>query len=105
MSRKKFSLDRRPRRLLSRDPAHFKCTSTSRFAREVLLLSCLPFLYVSWSGGDHANRVLRHGKRNGYLSGNHSSIGGSWPIAISGYPRRHSVKWVTRCRSTQGRSH
>ena len=22
---------------------------------------------------------------------NHSSIGGSWPIAISGYPRRHSV--------------
>src|SRR5215475_15085709 len=26
----------------------------------------------------------------------------SWPMAISGYPRGHNVKWVTRCRSTQG---
>ena len=70
-------------------PLH--CKSVSRSSREVLLLSCLPFLYLSSSGGDHANRVLGHGKRRGYLSGNHSSIGGSWPIAISGYPRRHSV--------------
>src|SRR5215469_1972033 len=36
---------------------------------------------------------------------NHGSIRGSWPIAISGYPRGHSVKWVTQCRSTWGRSH
>jgi len=36
---------------------------------------------------------------------NHGSIRGSWPIAISGYPRGHSVSWVTRCRSTRGRSH
>src|SRR4029077_17803470 len=84
-------------------PLH--CKSASRFGGEVLLLSCFPFLWLSSSGGDHANRVLRHGKRDGYLSGNHSSIGGSWPIAISGYPRRHSVQWVTRGRSTQGRSH
>ncbi len=70
-------------------PLHGK--GASRFAREVLLLSCLPFLQLSSSGGDHANRVLRHGKRDGCLSGNHGSIGGSWPIAISGYPRRHSV--------------
>src|SRR6266851_9512602 len=72
-------------------PLH--CKSASRLAREVLLLSCLPFLWLSLSGGDHANRVLRHGKRDGCLSGNHSSIGGSWLIAISGYPRRHSVIW------------
>jgi hypothetical protein len=36
------------------------------------------------------------------LRGNHGSIGGSWPIAISGSPRGHSVRTVTRCRSTQG---
>src|SRR4029077_12250449 len=104
MSRKKFSLDRRARGFVSRSsPLH--CKSVSRFAREVLLLSCFPFLELSSPGGDHANRVATHGKRDEYLSGNHSSIGGSWPIAISGYPRRHSVEWVTRCRSTQGRSH
>src|SRR6202007_209187 len=36
--------------------------------------------------------------------GNHGSIRGSWPIAISGSPRGHSVITVTRCRSTQGRT-
>ena len=36
--------------------------------------------------------------------GNHGSIRGSWPIAISGSPRGHSVGTVTRCRSTQGRT-
>src|SRR6266550_4591942 len=53
-------------------PLH--CKSASRFAREVWLLSCLPFLWLSSSGGDHAKRVLRHGKREGYLSG--SRVGG-----------------------------
>jgi hypothetical protein len=24
-------------------------------------------------------------------------------MAISGYPRGHNVKWVTRCQSTRGR--
>jgi len=56
-----------------------------------LALACLPFPWVSSSGGDHANRVLKLGKRTWYLSVNHGSIGGSWPIAISGYPRRHNV--------------
>jgi hypothetical protein len=30
---------------------------------------------------------------------NHGSIRGSWPMAISGYPRGHNVKWVTRCQA------
>jgi hypothetical protein len=51
----------------------------------------LPFPWVSSSGGDYANRVLKLGKRTWYWSVNHGSIGGSWPIAISGYPRRHNV--------------
>ena len=54
-------------------------------------LACLPFLWVSSSGGDDANRVLKLGKRTWSWSVNHGSIGGSWPIAISGYPRRHNV--------------
>jgi hypothetical protein len=41
--------------------------------------------------GDDANRVLKLGKRTWSWSVNHGSIGGSWPIAISGYPRRHTV--------------
>ena len=54
-------------------------------------LACLPFLWVSSFGGDDANRVLKLGKRTWSWSVNHGSIGGSWPIAISGYPRRHNV--------------
>ena len=54
-------------------------------------LAYLPFPWVSSSGGDYANRVLKLGKRTWYWSVNHGSIGGSWPIAISGYPRRHNV--------------
>ena len=34
---------------------------------------------------------------NALLSAHHGSIRGSWPMAISGYPRGHNVKWVTRC--------
>ena len=33
------------------------------------------------------------------LKVNHGSIRGSWPMAISGYPRGHNVKWVTRCQA------
>ena len=54
-------------------------------------LACLPFRWVSSFGGDDANRVLKLGKRTWSWSVNHGSIGGSWPIAISGYPRGHSV--------------
>ena len=53
----------------------------------------------SFSSGDNVRRLLKLGKR-----GNHGSIRGSWPIAISGSPRGHSVRTVTRCRSTQGRT-
>jgi hypothetical protein len=62
-----------------------------RFRSTGFALACLPFLWVSSSGDDDANRVLRQGKRNWSWSVNHGSIGGSWPIAISGYPRRHNV--------------
>ena len=58
---------------------------------ERFVLACLPFPWLSSSGGDDASRVLKLGKRTWYLSVNHGSIRGSWPIAISGYPRRHSV--------------
>src|ERR1035437_1079952 len=147
MSRKKFSLDRRPRRFLSRDPAHclfYKkgcqeksspstggredfcleiqptvCSIKRDVKKKVLprpeaekifvsrssplsvsappislrgfALACLPFRWVSSFGGDDANRVLKLGKRTWSWSVNHGSIGGSWPIAISGYPRRHNV--------------
>src|SRR3981081_1942937 len=37
--------------------------------------------------------------------GNHGSIRGSWPMAISGYPRGHNVSGVTRCDIPRGRSH
>jgi hypothetical protein len=58
---------------------------------ERLVVACLPFPWLSSFGGDDANRVLKLGKRTWYLNVNHGSIRGSWPIAISGYPRRHSV--------------
>ena len=54
-------------------------------------LACLLFPTGSSVGGDDANRVLKLGKRNRYWNVNHGSIRGSWPIAISGYPRGHSV--------------
>src|ERR1700730_19029463 len=58
---------------------------------ERFVVAFLRFPWFSSSGGDDANRVLKLGKRTWYLSVNHGSIGGSWPIAISCYPRRHSV--------------
>src|SRR5271170_2447193 len=65
--------------------------SAHRFRSMDFALACLPFLWVSSFGDDNANRVLRQGKRHRSWSVNHGSIGGSWPIAISGYPRRHNV--------------
>src|SRR5260370_38932402 len=89
-SRKKFPLDRTRRRFLSRDPAHCLLVCPSIRSRGSFV-ACLPFPWLSSSGGDDADRVLKLGKRIWYLSVNHGSIRGSWPIAISGYPRRHSV--------------
>jgi len=64
----------------------------SRFTREVLLcwvchsprfpVTVVTLPIESW----------QRGKRDWYLSVNHGSIRGSWPIAISGYPRGHSVQ-------------
>ena len=54
-------------------------------------LACCFSPQSSSSGRDDANRVLKLGKRSRLLRVNHGSIGGSWPIAISGYPRGHSV--------------
>src|SRR5712671_7721652 len=47
--------------------------------------------WLSSSSGDDADRVLDLASGPWYLGVNHGSIRGSWPIAISGYPRRHSV--------------
>src|SRR4029077_18014222 len=73
----------------------------SSIAREVLLWILFRFL-GSFSIGDNVRRLLKLGKRLDL--GNHGSIRGSWPMAISGSPRGHSVKTVTWCRSTQGRT-
>lgn len=67
------------------------------FPLEVFLLRL-----VFPAGGDNAYRVRGLSKRECCVSGNHGSIRGSWPIAISDYPRGHSVRMVTRCRSTRG---
>jgi hypothetical protein len=53
--------------------------SAPRLRSRGLALACLPFPWVSSSGGDHANRVLKLGKRTWSLRGNHGSIRGSWP--------------------------
>src|SRR5271170_6171687 len=87
---KSFPLDRTPRRFfVSRSsplPVNVPLDSLER-----LVVACFPFPWLSSSGDDDANRVLGLGKRTWYLNVNHGSIRGSWPIAISGYPRRHSV--------------
>jgi hypothetical protein len=44
--------------------------------------ACLPFPWLSSSGGDDANRVLKLGKRTWYLSVNLGSIRGSWPMDL-----------------------
>jgi hypothetical protein len=58
---------------------------------ESFVVACLPYPWLSSSSGDDANRVLDLASGPWYLGVNHGSIRGSWPIAISGYPRRHSV--------------
>jgi hypothetical protein len=60
--------------------------------RSKVSLLCLLFLSrLDLLADDDASRVLKLGKRKLVLNGNHGSIGGSWPIAISGSPRGHSV--------------
>jgi hypothetical protein len=57
MSRKKFPLDRTPRRFLSRDPALCPGVCPPDWL-ERFVVACLPFPWLSSSGGDDANRVL-----------------------------------------------
>lgn len=71
----------RPEEIVSRDPAHSVWWSLKRFGvlshsheASLLLVARL--------------ECARRGKQDDV---NHGSIRGSWPIAISGYPRGHSV--------------
>src|SRR6516162_11523153 len=68
-----------------------------------MALDCSSVPLISFSSGHNVRRFLKLGKRFDFR-GNHGSIRGSWPIAISGSPRGHSVRTVTRCRSTRGRT-
>src|SRR5215469_952925 len=84
MSRKKFCLDR-SRGFVSRDPAHFLSASLQEFC----LLILISFSAYWWQ----CHRVCESDKRAVVECVNHGSIRGSWPMAISGYPR-HLSKFV-----------
>jgi len=87
---KKKASPRPEARFLSRDPAHCSFIPLEKFG----LLSIL----VSFSvDGDAAVESGRAASETGCFRSNHGSIRGSWPMAISGYPRGHNVIWVTRC--------
>jgi hypothetical protein len=70
--------------ILSRDPAH---------------LGSLPWRSLAWfpilvsfsADGDDAIEFERAASKSVIFRGNHGSIRGSWPMAISGYPRGHNV--------------
>jgi hypothetical protein len=85
---------------LSRYPAHYLQMALDRF--ESSSLDCFSFPSVHFSSGERPP-ILETWQAIRFR-GNHGSIRGSWPIAISGSPRGHSVRTVTRCRSTQGRT-
>ena len=87
MSRKKV-LPRLESRFVSRDPAHFPSASLQGFCLLVL---------ISFSATGGNSIELRERQASVVDCVNHGSIRGSWPMAISGYPRGHNVKWVTRC--------
>src|SRR5439155_12868687 len=85
---KKKVLPRPESRFVSRDPAHFPSASLQGF--------CLLIL-ISFSATGGNSIELRERQASVVDGVNHGSIRGSWPMAISGYPRGHNVKWVTRC--------
>jgi hypothetical protein len=82
MSRKKLRLDRSVE-VLSRDPAHCSFTALEKFGLLSMLMS------VSADGDDAVE--FKRAASELVASGNHGSIRGSWPMAISGYPRGHNV--------------
>ncbi len=82
MSRKKLRLDPDRRiEVLSRDPAHSVSLPLEMFRLCSILVSFSRVLAAKLE-------CARRGKQDDV---NHGSIRGSWPIAISGYPRGHSV--------------
>ena len=82
--KKKLRLDRRSG-FVSRDPAHFNFC----FSGQVWLCCHSPEFLCP---GDGAIEFERAASETGRFGGNHGSIRGSWPIAISGYPRGHTVR-------------
>ena len=77
---KKKAPPRPEEEIVSRDPAH--CVWHSEDVRLVVHSRKLSLLLVA------TIKLARRGKQDDV---NHGSIRGSWPIAISGYPRGHSV--------------
>ena len=75
-------------KFLSRYPAHCLQMALDHSRGSSLDRSSIPS--VHFSSGDNVRRLLKLGKR--FNRGNHGSIRGSWPIAISGSPRGHSVQ-------------
>jgi len=75
-------------KFLSRYPAH--CLQMALDHSRGSSLDCSSIPSVHFSSGDNVRRLLKLGKR--FNRGNHGSIRGSWPIAISGSPRGHSVQ-------------
>jgi hypothetical protein len=67
------------------------CTSVPDSLRDVALEG-FPFVWFSPRVATLPIGSKRLRKRECCLRGNHGSIRGSWPIAISDYPRGHSVK-------------
>jgi hypothetical protein len=84
-SREVFCLDIQP------TVCRYASRSLERFGSGLLFRSL-----GSFSSSDNVRRLLKLGKRFDFVA-NHGSIRGSWPIAISGSPRGHSVGTVTRC--------
>src|SRR5215472_19220980 len=95
MSRKKLRLDRSARSFLEIQP-----TVVAASLQKFSFWSILGYLCVEGEAIECAGAASATGDFASTMS-----IRGSWPMAISGYPRGHSVSWVTRCQGTQGRSH
>src|ERR1700746_2075736 len=88
MSTKMLLLRPVAEKFLSRYPAH--CLQMALDHSRGSSLDCSSIRSVHFSSGDNVRRLLKLGKR--FNRGNHGSIRGSWPIAISGSPRGHSVQ-------------
>src|SRR5213083_490454 len=84
---KKKVLPRPESRFVSRDPARFPSASLQGF--------CLLIL-ISFSATGGNSIELRERQASVVDCVNHGSIRGSWPMAISGYPRGHLTPCARR---------